>query len=165
MFAPSACVGHNLETYLSLPVFFLFNIAHRARPRLVPPRHSFWWHWYNTTSLPPKQQGLNTPWSPNLPAYAKHWRSWNTSWQNLPATPLWTRDTALQSWIRNPANYSSIANSNKTHATMKCGTNHTQMNLGNSAKALVQVTKPAAMSCRNQHIPPYLVLRHPSPQA
>ncbi len=37
----------------------------------------FWLHWYNTISLPPKQHGPNTPWPPNLPAYAKHWRFWH----------------------------------------------------------------------------------------
>jgi hypothetical protein len=42
-----------------------------------------WRHWYNTISLPPKQHGPNTSWPPNFPAYAKHWRFWNLSQQNL----------------------------------------------------------------------------------
>ncbi len=107
-----------------------------------------WWHWHNTISRWPKQHGLHTPWPSNFPAYAKHWCFWNLSWQNLPASargwPLWTRDTALWSWIRSPANYSSIATSNETHASKRFGTNHTQMNSGNFAKALVRVTKLAA---------------------
>jgi hypothetical protein len=98
-----------------------------------------WRLWCNTIFLLPKQHGLKTSWPPKLLAYAKHWRFLNMNQQNLPVSardcPCLTRDTPLWSWIRNPANYSSIANSDETHTTKKFGTAPTLMNLDVSAKA------------------------------
>jgi hypothetical protein len=51
----------------------------------------------------------------------------------LDKTPVYM--SSMRSWIRNPANYSSMANTNETHATKKFGAVYTLMNLGNSAKA------------------------------
>jgi hypothetical protein len=79
------------------------------------------WHWCNTIFPLPKQHSLKTPWPPNFPAYAKHWRFLNLSLCNLPVSaqgcPLLMMDTALRSWIRSPTNYPSIAISDETHAT------------------------------------------------
>ncbi len=44
------------------------------------------WNWCNTIFPLPNQHGLKTPWPPNLPAYAKHWRFLNLRQQNLPVS-------------------------------------------------------------------------------
>ncbi len=114
-------------------------IARCTRSRIAPPQHSSLAALVQYHFLPPTQHSLKSPCPPNLPVYCKHWRFQSLSWLNLPVSvwgcPLLMRDTALRYWIRNPANYSSIANSNKTHTTKKFGTAHTLMNLGISAKA------------------------------
>jgi hypothetical protein len=106
------------------------------------------WNWCITIFPLPKQHGHKTPCPPNLLAYAKPWHCLNLRQQNLPACaqgfPLLTRETALQFWIRNLANYLSIANSEGTHTTIKFGTAPILMNSGVCAKELVWATRPAA---------------------
>ncbi len=126
---------HHFQGCLKHQALSLIAQGHVLHHRDTVP----WRHWCNTIFLPSKQHGLKTPWPPNLLACAKHWCILNLSQQNLPVSaqgcPLLMRDTALRPWIWNPANYQSIANSDKAHATRKFGTTLTLINLGISAKA------------------------------
>jgi hypothetical protein len=53
--------------------------AHRTRTHLAPPYHRSLAVLVQYHIPTTKKHGLKTPWPPNLPAYAKHWRFWNRS--------------------------------------------------------------------------------------